>query len=533
MADKDMADNIILTNNDIDELLDELGEEAADAAVDPRSPQHAKEVTLLERPDGRFVEDGKLIAYLGGLHTAEEIAEFERYAGRVLSMESLPRVVPLDLEKGPPIHYRRRVYGPHDHLPASVLRSAGKIYTFRSAMHRGQTKLCAIELEAIGRALGRCSGLKYVVYPGAAPGEHIAFLAEAYPGLEFHLYDPAEFRVHHRFSAFPDSRDRIFINNCLFTDEIAEKWAARGADTILISDIRSGDHSQEEFELEVWKNMQMQQDWWKTINPAAALFKFRLPYTDGEEDSCCPYLDGEILIQPYGPNTSTEGRLLIWAGAGVRVYSSLKYEDFYFWLNNVIREWASFDHGLDLKLVDGLCRCFDCARVVQIFREYAAAFPAPPELFGDVDTYVAYLIGRMVTATGQRFYNPPHGDLVDALPAEKRLALAEKHGRTYVRRRRQKIRDQKKKVQHAPPHVQPHVRPPPSAAPKSREPRQMGSLPRAAQPRGGTKALSIPAISLSLPPPEHFANAGRAARTSAEKTKKGNGGDAGNTTLYQ
>jgi hypothetical protein len=145
-----------------------------------------------------------------------------------------------------------------------------------------------------------------------------------------------------------------------------------------LSDIRSGSHNEGEFEQEVWQNMQMQLRWWQIMNPAAAMFKFRLPYTDGRVNSMCPYLDGENMLQPFGPNSSTEGRLFVWAGAANRQYDSMAYENFYFWHNNTVREWASFDSGFDLGLVKGLCTCFDCSRLIQIFREYAE-FKPPPE----------------------------------------------------------------------------------------------------------------------------------------------------------
>ena len=438
-----MADNIPTLN---DEEVDEVLRGIVD---DPH-------VTLLNKPDGRFVTADCLRPYLGGLFTEEEVAEFQKYNNSILPMDLLPRTVTFG---GSALPYRRLVYGPYDHLLPAAEKSQ-PVYTFRYAMHRGQTKLCAIEVEAIVKALTKHPDLKYVLYAGAAPGEHIAFLAEAFPSLEFHLVDPAEFRIQHRFKAFPSIADRIHVTRGIFTDELADEWKARAAETIFFSDIRSGDHSQDEFEHEVWKNMQMQQGWQKRAQFAACLLKFRLPYTDGSVDSKCPYLDGEILLQPYGPNTSTEGRLFAWANAKERIYDARGYENFYFWLNNVIREWASFSHGLDPRVVDGLCHCFDCSRLVEIFRGYVVLFPDVAGSFSSVNLYIAYLIGRMIEPTGQRLAHPPHGVRVDDLPISKRDYLAAKYGNLYVRNRRAKIRAQSKKVQYAAPVVQPHVRPP-------------------------------------------------------------------------
>ena len=415
-------------------------------------------VVFLRKQERRFVEEASLRPFHGCLLTEAEIRGATQYGSTILPMELLPRFYPRDAPP-PPVTYRRRAYGPYDHLSPEALRLAPALHNFRTAAHRGQTKLCGVELEALVRALRRIPDLKYVLYAGAAPGEHIAFLAEAFPALEFHLVDPAPFRVHRRYKAFPGIEGRIHITPGLFTDELALAWKGRAPKTIFFSDIRSGDHNQEEFELEVQKNMEMQRTWWKLAGFGAALFKLRFPYTDGKTSSKCVYLDGDVLLQPFGPNTSTEGRLLVWAGAGERVYDSVDYENFYYWLNTVVREWGSFDHGFDLGMVPGLCRCFDCSRTVQIFREYAGEYP-DRECFSSTDAQVAYMLGRMVAATEQRFFSPPHGDLVDLLPVAKRETLARRHGSEYVAKRNKKVAERNRSEQHAPPVVQPHLRPP-------------------------------------------------------------------------
>ena len=76
------------------------------------------------------------------------------------------------------------------------------------------------------------------------------------------------------------------------------------------------------------------------MNPVAALFKFRPPYTDGISAAKYPYPDGELLLQPFAPNNSTEGRLLMWRGAKIRNFDPIAYENYYFWLNNIVRAWV-------------------------------------------------------------------------------------------------------------------------------------------------------------------------------------------------
>jgi hypothetical protein len=416
-----------ITDADLDEIL----------GLNITEPKFAAPPDITGSIKDRRVKDG-LEYFHGALLTAAEVALARPLSAALQPYAALPRVY--DDAQPAPLAYRRHVYGPYEKIETDQ-----KVYTMRYASHRGQTKLLACEFEAIQRALKRVPDLKWVLYAGAAPGIHIAFLAELYPGLEFHLVDPAEFLVQRRYKTFRGIEERIHITVGLFTDELAREWAPRAARTIFFSDIRSGNHSQEEFEAEVWINMQMQLRWWETMQPAAAMFKFRLPYTSGGATARVEYLDGEVFLQPFGPNTSTEGRLFVWAGAKRRDYDPLHYENFFFWLNNVVREWADYDHGFDISAVPGLCRCFDCARTVQIFRTYAEDKYASHG-FASRDGLVAYLLNRMVAATDQPLLLPPHGCCTGMLPASRRLILAERYTTDYQKRHDKKMQKPAKRI---------------------------------------------------------------------------------------
>jgi hypothetical protein len=146
----------------------------------PRDPESATEpgphppktaaphegVLLLHHPSGRVAPAAELVPYLGGLYLPAEIAEFKKYNARVLPLAEMPRTV----RPGPSLlRYRRLVYGPYGYLGDSAPKVPDGLFTFRTALHLGQTKLCAVELEALTRAVRRFPGLKYVVYAGAAP----------------------------------------------------------------------------------------------------------------------------------------------------------------------------------------------------------------------------------------------------------------------------------------------------------------------------------------------------------------------------
>jgi hypothetical protein len=432
---------------------------------------------LLAAPKDFVTSDAALEPFQGGAFTH---AEFRRYWGQLLPLSEIPCCVPLSGWQSA-IAPRQRPCGPCEELLASQEKneaavSKQELRTFRYAAHRSQIKLC-VELEAIVRALDRYPGLKYVLYAGAAPGDHIAFLAEALPRLEFHLVDPTESRVTDHYQDFPGVEARIHITRALFTVELADQWRERASETFFISDVHTGGHDQESGR-EIRGAMQAQRDWWERAHFAASLLRFRI-----DEGARTPYeyLAGGILLQPFGPDTAAEGRLFVWGDAGRQSYDCQGYTKYYYWLNTVIREWASFDNGVNPSLVPGLCRCFDCSRMIHIFRAYVTQNPVAIGMFDGWAGYVAYLVGRMVTATGQRLYAPPHGLQPGALPYEKRLQLANQYGQVYDRRRPKKVVPPQ--VRRAvptgdPPSValRPQQRPQPRTLPKSGTKRDLGSV---------------------------------------------------------
>lgn len=58
--------------------------------------------------------------------------------------------------------------------------------------HWGQRKLLMVEIYFL-TTYGHLS--KNVIYAGAAPGMHIAFLSHLFKDHKFYLYDPSEFRL--------------------------------------------------------------------------------------------------------------------------------------------------------------------------------------------------------------------------------------------------------------------------------------------------------------------------------------------------
>ena len=140
----------------------------------------------------------------------------------------------------------------------------------------------------------------------------------------------------------------------------------------------------------------------------------------------------------------------MWRGAKIRNFDPIAYENYYFWLNNIVREWGMFDHGIGTKLVDGLCGCFDCARSVQIIQEYVNQYGGN----------VVDLMNRMVKATDQVLSKEPHGFRPDVLPSDKWTDAAQKLGESWVRRHLATHNARQRAVQYVTPKTQSHVRPP-------------------------------------------------------------------------
>merc|ERR1719334_2228914 len=105
----------------------------------------------------------------------------------------------------------------------------------RSVIHHGQLKLLLSEI----RFLTEYNELApVVIYAGAAPGHHIAYLSSLFPSHTFELYDPCEFSdalSHHA----QITCHREYFTNDLAT-QIGEKYAESGV--LFMCDIRTADH---------------------------------------------------------------------------------------------------------------------------------------------------------------------------------------------------------------------------------------------------------------------------------------------------
>lgn len=217
----------------------------------------------------------------------------------------------------------------------------------KTAIHWGQRKLLLILIQFLSLFWDQKKVPNpIVIYAGAAPGTNIAVVSQLFPEAEFHLYDPNPFKI--------NNTDRIKLYQQLFTNKDAKKWSGRN-DIYFVSDIRTADYQKtrnlDEYETQIQSDMIKQMEWVQIINPVQAHLKLRFPYTGGGRPTHVNYLYGYVLKQPWGPQTTTETRLVPirndkdqWSMA---VWSSQKYQDQMFHHNVIIREQYKYINPLE------------------------------------------------------------------------------------------------------------------------------------------------------------------------------------------
>jgi hypothetical protein len=209
-----------------------------------------------------------------------------------------------------------------------------------------------------------------VVYAGAAPGTHIPFLLELYPEIsELHLYDPRD------FASSLKSNPKIHVYQEYFTDETAKHWS-NNKNVLFISDIRTADYtvaeSLDQNEEQIMQDLIMQETWYKLMQPAQAMLKFRLPYPGGTRPNTMQYLNGHVMRQPWAPQTSTETRLIPFKREEIKskTWNCKDYEEQMFYLNCIVRETFKFDCCNGLNNQAELTDDFDSAVEIYIWRNY-------------------------------------------------------------------------------------------------------------------------------------------------------------------
>ena len=229
-----------------------------------------------------------------------------------------------------------------------------------------------------------------VVYAGAAPGYHIAFLSRVlFPSLHFVLVDPRSFGV--------EASDRIELRQELFTDAMADEFgvlARAGRRVLFMSDIRTEPNDEEH----VAADMAMQLRWHNRMRPAATMFKFRLPWSPGTSR----YPAGRVFLQPYAVSRSTETRLVTAGDAPLVDWDHTAYEERCFHFNTTAR-LHRYPHGV---CGAGLSRSWDCAAEVAILQMYCARHRRAEWECANEEAR-AVIVGKLVASITQQVRGEP------------------------------------------------------------------------------------------------------------------------------
>lgn len=242
------------------------------------------------------------------------------------------------------------------------------------ANHWGQRKLFLVEIEFLTNYTNK-KHKTIVVYPGAAPGTHIKYLSELFPHCYFILVDPCPFKV-------KPCADNIEIRNEYFTHQMAQElydeYRVKCPDTHLLfmSDIRTANWREMEFdenEEYVQKDNKMQLEWSQILQPDKAMLKFRLPYIKGQTE----YFDGDLYLSPWGPNRTTETRLVpkatreSWKNKEIMtIWDHTKYEEQLYYFNTKTR-LQTYVHNVR---GEGINYKYDSCAEILIVYEYLKKF---------------------------------------------------------------------------------------------------------------------------------------------------------------
>ena len=248
----------------------------------------------------------------------------------------------------------------------------------KNNLHWGQRKLLLSEIEFLTLFYQSDTYKKnpekpiYIIYAGSSPGTHIKYLWTLFPEVFFVLYDPREFDpvITGKFTA-----KHIHTHVQLFLDETASEWQSvdhQDKHVLLVSDIRTSEldtMEPDEVERHIYQDNQWQKQWWQIMEPAMAMFKFRLPW----DEKTTEYPEGDIYLQIFPPLTSTETRLIVHdPNAPTKIYDHKEYEERMFRFNTVERsqEYDNILEEIPEEKKEGLTNQYDSVGEIQVLENY-------------------------------------------------------------------------------------------------------------------------------------------------------------------
>ena len=274
----------------------------------------------------------------------------------------------------------------------------GDVKDMAPSCHWGQKKLVLSEIQFLTNVCKKLNtkSLKdyAVVYVGAADGFHFPILYNLFPELIWLLYDPGKFS---KESYMHPQKQKIKIFNQFFTDETI-KHAQQNAENrkiLFICDIRLSTKDEQ-----VYLDMIKQSRWGTSIGADFMLLKFRLPYNEpntfkpinivdlklnknfiNNHDFIAKdtiYLKGDVFLQLYHPQYSTELRLFVEKNTNnkydLQNYDYIEIENKIFNYNTEIRLIADIQGYEFLNLIPGYNKSMENIMEYEIIKNYYEYF---------------------------------------------------------------------------------------------------------------------------------------------------------------
>ena len=312
----------------------------------------------------------------------------------------------------------------------------------RMNLHHGQRKLLEAEMRGflyiIKKYKLKDTPLK-VLYVGGGPADHNPILSELFPNITFILVDPTKFNI--KETEKTKIVNKFFADKSMLKDNffknIEEKsgleYAEKYTDTIdiFISDIRLYRHGLgdlEESNEDVKRDLENQERWMSIVKPKyGGILKFRFPF----DNKPVKYLDGKVFIQTWGPQSSTESRLIVPPLKNgkfkYRKWDIKNYEDWFYYHNYIVRSWLNFPNDEELYKIEGFDGCYDCSAEVETWKDYIAFYKTKH----DVKYYINYVSEKLhqpllYKGNGK---DHPHGRIKPQIPFSlKRKEIYDKFG---------------------------------------------------------------------------------------------------------
>lgn len=343
----------------------------------------------------------------------------------------------------------------------------------RTSIHIGQRKLFISELRFLTEFTFP-NKETIVIYAGAAPGSHILHLSSLFPTCKFLLVDPAPFEIpttqaiQHKntettlsfLESMKTSPEKLWMINDYFTDNLAEQIrTVFNQDYLFISDIRTNtgrqapntnnSNSFQPDTVDILWNMAQQLIWTIILEPRMCLFKFRHPfYSDdpvrshkglqekkdvfdkakelalkaglGEIDflqnaknKTLVYFNGQVQLQAWAGETSTETRLVTDAREFVNWGTPGDYDNAFFYYNSIARCYYLHDNPNAAENI-GFDLCNDCAIENHAWEQYLFS---TQKMSSTSNKTVLHFVRELTQATNNRtLLMPPHGHLFSADP---------------------------------------------------------------------------------------------------------------------